>query len=273
MDGDIAPIGDICDLAERYQADGECAEAAGHEHGDDAPPGGGGEDEKNQQDCESEPLQAGALARRARIGPETVRTRRLEPAHGRRDQGTAPHGGRDQRAGGRAHVMGGDGCQRRDLCDDHDREGDGAVGAEPAVAHDLELAVAVAASAETVGDVGQPVLVECAGEPDDDPDGQRCRDGGRHPAPGESAEHERPRAADAEADQGEEPHRGGETWRCHAGFVVDARVPRDGQARQERHRQAKLRSGRARARLVVCIHARLIGQPFPFRNGTCGHTI
>ena len=60
--------------------------------------------------------------------------------------------------------------QRGDPQHERQNERADAEGADPAVMHDLELALARRAAAEAVGDVGQPILMQTAGND------QRCRD-------------------------------------------------------------------------------------------------
>ena len=93
------------------------------------------------------------------------------PASAARPSGRA--GGTSARNSGsmaRAPGMGGDQCERHrpgageareraDAQQQRQRQRAGPIGADPAVAHDLELAFAVAAAAETVERVGEPVLV------------------------------------------------------------------------------------------------------------------
>ena len=63
--------------------------------------------------------------------------------------------------------------------DERQDEGDGAVGADAAVAHDGELALPGRAAAKAVGDVGEPILVQRAGRGDERGDGERRADEGR----------------------------------------------------------------------------------------------
>jgi hypothetical protein len=53
--------------------------------------------------------------------------------------------------------------QRGNLCGKAHQQDDSTIGAEPAVAHDLQFGRGVAAPAKTVGDVGQTVLMQRAG--------------------------------------------------------------------------------------------------------------
>ena len=57
--------------------------------------------------------------------------------------------------------------QRADAQDEGERQRDGAIGADAAVAHDVELRRPRRAAAEAVGDVGEPVLVQGAGRGDE----------------------------------------------------------------------------------------------------------
>ena len=66
--------------------------------------------------------------------------------------------------------------QRPDPEDQRQDEGDGAVGADAAVAHDGELPLPGRAAAKTVGDVGEAVLVQRAGRGDHRGDRQRRAD-------------------------------------------------------------------------------------------------
>jgi hypothetical protein len=52
--------------------------------------------------------------------------------------------------------------QRRQFCGKAHQQDHGAIGAEPAVAHDLQLRFEIAAAAESVGDVGKAILVQRA---------------------------------------------------------------------------------------------------------------
>ena len=59
------------------------------------------------------------------------------------------------------------GRERADAQDERERQRDRAIGADAAVAHDLELHRPRRAAAEAVGDVGEPVLVQGAGRGDE----------------------------------------------------------------------------------------------------------
>ena len=65
--------------------------------------------------------------------------------------------------------------QRADAQDERERDRDCAIGADAAVAHDLELPRSRRAAAETIGDVGEPVLVQRAGRDDE----RGCREAPR----------------------------------------------------------------------------------------------
>ena len=105
-----------------------------------------------------------------------------------------------------------------------------AVGAEPAVAHDLQLGLAVAAAAETVGDVGEAVLVQRAGQDRAGAERQRRRGQIRHAdvrRPRQIKSHHR---ADQRADHRKHPVRAHEIFR-HRPLRMRHRQPR-----QERDR-------------------------------------
>ncbi len=57
--------------------------------------------------------------------------------------------------------------QRADAQDERKRDCDRAIGADAAVAHDLELPGSRRAAAEAVGHVREPILVQCAGRRDE----------------------------------------------------------------------------------------------------------
>src|SRR5271170_4175612 len=67
--------------------------------------------------------------------------------------------------------------QRADADQKRDRQGGDAVNADVAVAHDLEFLLAALAAAKAVGGVGEPVLMQTAG------DQHRRRDGERRGRP------------------------------------------------------------------------------------------
>ncbi len=64
--------------------------------------------------------------------------------------------------------------QRADAQDERERDRDRAIGADAAVAHDLELPRPRRAAPETIGDVGEPVLVQRPGR-DDERGGRQSR--------------------------------------------------------------------------------------------------
>src|SRR5204863_7968968 len=78
-----------------------------------------------------------------------------------------------------------------------------------AVAHDRELGFAIMAPAEPVGGVGQPVLVERAGQRDASENREQRRNGTAAAEQLGEQEGERGHRADAGADQWERPTRGG----------------------------------------------------------------
>ena len=116
--------------------------------------------------------------------------------------------------------------QRANAQDERERERERAIGADAAVAHDLELPGARRAAAEAVGDVGEPILVqrpghgderrrcksrakeqgqaEQRGEPKDQRADESDRDAGDRRRPGDAANVERrgrPRPAHAQAGE------------------------------------------------------------------------
>ena len=95
--------------------------------------------------------------------------------------------------------------ERADAQDEGERQRDGAVGADAAVAHDVELHRPRRAAAEAVGDVGEAVLVQGAGRGDE----RRRRQAGAHERgqAEESRQRERERAdkADRGAGDGRRP--------------------------------------------------------------------
>ena len=82
----------------------------------------------------------------------------------RRQRGRAgERGDQDQAEGGAPEPAVERRGQRADAQDERKRDRDRAVGADAAVAHDLELHRPRRAAAEAVGDVGEPVLMQRAG--------------------------------------------------------------------------------------------------------------
>ena len=100
--------------------------------------------------------------------------------------------------------------ERRDFGDKAHHQDQRAIGAEPAVAHDLQLRGGIAAAAETVGDVGKAILVQRAGQERARPERQRscCEIGQAERAQSETEEAHRP--ADGRADQRKHPVRADE---------------------------------------------------------------
>ena len=139
--------------------------------------------------------------------------------------------------------------QRADAQDERERDRDRAIGADAAVAHDLELPRPRRAAAETIGDVGEPVLVQRPGRDDergcrqprakergqaeqrgerkDERADEADRDAGDRRRPGDAVNVERrawPRFAHAQA--GEEAQR--------VGDVAPARTKRPGEPKPMR---------------------------------------
>ena len=155
----------------------------------------------------------------------------------RRQRGCAGERGDQDQAEGRAPEPAVERRgQRADAQDERKRERDRAVGADAAVAHDLELHRPRRAAAETVGDIGEPVLMQRAGQGDERRRRQRSAKeqgqaeqrrqrederadetdsgAGDRRRPGDAAQVERrsrPRPADAEA--GEKAQRVGDVAR------------------------------------------------------------
>ena len=105
----------------------------------------------------------GGLPRwRAGIGGEAVAARRRHRPHEDRQDGTRACMRRNERKRdrGRRHQGG----ERAPAQHQRQHERRRPVGAEAAVAHDLELAGTVAAAAEAVRHIGQPVLMEASGQ-------------------------------------------------------------------------------------------------------------
>ena len=100
--------------------------------------------------------------------------------------------------------------------------------AVPAVAHDRELRRAIMAAAETVGSVGQPVLVECAGQCDAGEQREPSRDRAAAAQQLRDQEDQRGEAADPGADQRERPARRGD------GTLFTRHLDADRQAGQHR---------------------------------------
>ena len=100
---------------------------------------------------EFEPASRSARAVGARWRQERERRQR-RGAGERRDQGQA-----ERRAPEPAVERRGEGA---DAQDERERNCDRAIGADAAVAHDLELPGSGRTAAETIGDVGEPVLVQ-----------------------------------------------------------------------------------------------------------------
>ncbi len=129
------------------------------------------------------PIAAASPARRRRrlAGGErqSVAARRRHKEHHRRHR-RAPAGvRRDQRRRNEAGL----GEARDGVGADQQRDGEraDAVGADPAVAHDRELPLARVAAAEAVGGVGEPVLMQAAGDEERRGDRQhRRRPGKQH---------------------------------------------------------------------------------------------
>ena len=254
-----------CDPADR-----KSAEAARGENHNDAEPGRCQQHQSHERGGEQQPKPARAFARRARICPQSVRTGRLQPTHGRGEQGPAPGGRGDQGSGGSTNTDMGEGGKRGDLDDQHQGHGDDPVRADPAVAHDAEFGGLVGPAPEPVGDIGQAVFMQRAGQQDHGGNRQRCSDTRRNPGPGKQPQGDRPGATDGKADQGEKPHGLGESRRGALGEIIFGGIQIHRQTREERDCEAHLREEGVLPGFRVCIHGRVIGQRPSFGNEMCG---
>ena len=97
------------------------------------------------------------------VAPSPSFARRLQQPHRQRQARRARRHGRRSSASP-AWIGSPIAAERRGAQPDAEDEREDAVGAVPAVAHDRQLLLAVAAAAEPVGGVGEPVLVQRAGE-------------------------------------------------------------------------------------------------------------
>ena len=118
--------------------------------------------------------------------------------------------------------------KRRGAQPDTENESQDAEAAVPAVAHDRELRLAVMAAAEAVGGVGEPVLMECAGQPNGGEEREPCREGAAAADQLRDQEDQRGEAADPGADQRERPARRGD------GALFARHLDADRQAGQHR---------------------------------------
>ena len=92
------------------------------------------------------------------------------------DRGARNRFGRDQRKRGPERAAGREARQRADAEKDGEDQRRDAIGADPAVVHDLELALRRGPAAEAVDRIGEAVLVQAVGE---DHRGQHREAGGR----------------------------------------------------------------------------------------------
>ena len=129
----------------------------------------------------------------------------------------AAHEGRQQAASGgmrgrerQQHQPGG-GERGHRARPEQEREGkrQRTIGADPAVAHDLQAPLGRGAAAEAVGGVGEPVLVQRAGGQHADPDGGQRGRGGRKAGTRQQGVGRRGRDADRRAGQRGRPLCGG----------------------------------------------------------------
>ena len=97
--------------------------------------------------------------------------------------------------------------ERGQPCDKAHHQDQRAIGAEPAVAHDLELRRTVAAAAETVCDIGEAVLVQRAGQDRAGAERKRCRGQIRHADHAQAETKQAHRGPDRGADNRKHPVR------------------------------------------------------------------
>ena len=140
-----------------------------------------------------------------------------------------------------------------------DRERADAVGADPAVAHDVELALARVAAAEAVGGVGEPVLMQAAGDEERRGDRQRRRRPGKqHQSVRDRIDHRR----DQPDDKARERKRPGAARHR----AVLRRMPRQRQPRQEQDSGGQFVGAPCEPRRPFvpcrrCRHSRLVLKP------------
>ena len=122
----------------------------------------------------STPAVDDALARRhSGAERQSVAPCRRQHRHQHRHRGPAGAVGGDQRPRDRGRI--GEACERAHPEQQRQHQRTDPVCADPAVAHDLELAFPRLAAAKTVGGVGQPVFVQTAGHSDRRRDAERGR--------------------------------------------------------------------------------------------------
>ena len=143
--------------------------------------------EKAERQGEDEGCSAGGGERRRREPPGrragAVAAGGVEQSE-RHERARARQGGdKDQRPGGARKAVRKRGRQRADAQDQREHERDRAKGADSAVAHHLELALARPAAAEPVRDIGEAVLMQRARRRDERRCGERSADQRRQAEP------------------------------------------------------------------------------------------
>ncbi len=118
-----------------------------------------------------------APARARGRGPCAVRPRRAQESQ--RNQRGSTRGGRraDEDGARERETLGADQRQRGDSQVKRHRQGQRAERADPAILHDFELARSRRAAAETVGAIGETILMQRAGQRDENRDGERRGEG------------------------------------------------------------------------------------------------
>ncbi len=142
--------------------------------------------------------------------------------------------------------------QRGDLGHKTHHQYQRAVGAEPAVAHDLQLCRGIATAAEPVGDIGQAVLVQRAGQDRAHAQGERRHGEVWHADRAQAETDKAHRAADRRADQRKRPLRAGKIHRHRP--------------RRMRHRQPGQEGDRGSEVVEPVIHAKKSGKSFGSRR-------
>jgi hypothetical protein len=117
------------------------------------------------------------------------------------------------------------------LDEEAEHQGDDAIGPDMAVAHDGELAVAVVPATETVGHIGEAVLMQAASQDGEDGERGACGGEARQARLGEPHEHQAQSRPDDRPGQGESPHGLRQTGRGRYGGHRQA-----GQKAEARHK-------------------------------------
>ncbi len=154
---------------------------------------------------------------RPAAAPAPSDARRIEDSERHERAGARDGGDEDERARGAPEARMKRRRQRADPQDERKRERDRAEGPDAAVAHDLELLRSRRATAEAIGRVGEPVLMQPAGRGDERRRRQRRAEELRQAKPVSDGEDGRPDEADDGAGDGRGP---GEPVDVERGSVV-----------------------------------------------------